>query len=71
MPMTNFELGKNVLNKIAWSADGKRIAVGDNTGKLSIMNIDKELYNSKLEDSNKFEKAMNIAKNNSKKSYYN
>ena len=43
MPITNFDLGKNVLNKIAWSADGKRIAVGDNNGKLSVMNIDKEV----------------------------
>lgn len=43
MPITNYEFGKNVLNKIAWSADGKRITVGDDSGKLSVMNIDKEV----------------------------
>jgi dynein intermediate chain len=44
MPITNFDLGKSVLNKIAWSSDGKRITVGDNNGKLFVMNIDKEVY---------------------------
>lgn len=46
MPITNYDLGKTVLNKIAWSSDGKRITVGDNNGKLSVMNIDKEVFSS-------------------------
>lgn len=38
-----YEVGKNSLNKLSWSHDGKRIAVGDITGKISILNVEKEV----------------------------
>jgi dynein intermediate chain len=34
------QIGKNALNKLCWSNDGKRIAVGDSTGKAHILNMD-------------------------------
>jgi hypothetical protein len=54
------------LNKLSWSGDGKKLAAGDISGKASVFNIDKELANSKAEDSLKFEKVISMAKNNKK-----
>ena len=41
-----YGVSKNALNKICWSQDGKRLAVGDSVGKTSILNIDKEVNKS-------------------------
>lgn len=43
VPLFRYDVGKNALNKMAYSADGKRIAVGDIAGKVSIMNLEKEV----------------------------
>jgi hypothetical protein len=43
VPLYRYDVGKNSLNKMSWSSDGKRIAVGDVTGKVSILNLDKEV----------------------------
>jgi dynein intermediate chain len=66
VPTFRYDMGKTVLNKIRWSQDGKRLAVGDFMGKVSVMQIEKELYSSKPEDSLKFEKMISIVKNNKK-----
>ena len=43
VPVCRYDVGKNSLNKMSWSTDGKRIAVGDISGKVSVLNIDKEV----------------------------
>lgn len=43
VPVYSYEVGKHALNKLHWSQDGKRLAVGDVNGKISILNIDKEV----------------------------
>jgi dynein intermediate chain len=42
------QIGKYALNKLCWSQDGKRIAVGDSMGKAYILNMDTNVitYNS-------------------------
>ena len=42
------QIGKYALNKLCWSQDGKRIAVGDSMGKAYILNMDTnvKVYNS-------------------------
>jgi len=42
-PVNRHDVGKSALNKINWSTDGKRVAVGDINGKLSIYSIDKDV----------------------------
>ena len=55
---------KDVINKLSWSDDGRRLAVGDDKGKVSILGISKDIYWSKVEDSLKFEKLVNKLKMN-------
>jgi WD40 repeat protein len=66
VPTFRYPVGKNALNKLSWSQDGKKLATGDSTGKVSVFNVEKELTNSKAEDSFKFEKVVAMAKNNKK-----
>ena len=56
VPKYKYQLEKDVINKLSWSQDGKRLAVGDSTGKITILGLGKAIYNSKVEDSLKFEK---------------
>lgn len=44
VPLYRYDVGKNSLNKMSWSSDGKRVAVGDVAGKVSILNLDKEVW---------------------------
>ena len=44
VPINRYEVGKNACNKLSWSQDGKRLAVGDINGKITILNIEKEVY---------------------------
>jgi dynein intermediate chain len=43
VPIYRYDVGNNPLNKMNWSVDGKRIAVGDLKGKVSVFNVDKEV----------------------------
>jgi hypothetical protein len=43
MPAFRYEVGKNSLNRLAWSHDGKRLSVGDMSGKVTVFNIEKEV----------------------------
>ena len=43
MPVYRYDVGKKALNKLAWSADGKRIATGDIAGKVTVFNVEKEV----------------------------
>lgn len=42
-PVFRYEPNKISLNKLNWSEDGKRIAVGDMNGKISLFNVDKDV----------------------------
>ena len=55
-PRIHCKLGKEALNKICWTEDGKRITVGDSAGKVQLFALDKQIYSSTSEDSKKFEK---------------
>jgi dynein intermediate chain len=43
VPLFRYDVGKNALNKISYSQDGKRMAVGDISGKISVLNLEKEV----------------------------
>jgi dynein intermediate chain len=43
VPLFRYDTGKNALNKMSWSNDGKRLAVGDIAGKVSVFNVEKEV----------------------------
>jgi dynein intermediate chain len=43
-PVSHKKTGGIPLNSIKWSHDGKKIAVGDAEGFLSIFNVDKDLW---------------------------
>ena len=38
------------LNALRWSRDGRRIAIGDAMGQVSILSVDKEMSTAKSED---------------------
>ena len=42
-PILSKEVGKDALNKVAWSSDGKRVAVGDINGKIIMYNLCKNV----------------------------
>ena len=54
LPVFRYNL-KSVINKISWSTDGKKLAVGDATGRVSIFNAEKDVYTTKQEDYIKFD----------------
>lgn len=47
------------INKLAWYHDGKKIAVGDSTGKVSVLGVEKDLYSTKIDDSSKLTSIIN------------
>ncbi len=55
-PRVHCKLGNEALNKICWTEDGKRITVGDSSGKIQLFALDKQIYISNSEDSKRFEK---------------
>lgn len=65
-PVYRHEIGRDALNKVNWSDDGKRLAVGDINGKISVMSLDKEFVNAKPEDLSKFQSLLK----NSNVDYY-
>lgn len=42
-PIISKEITKDALNKVSWSEDGKRVAMGDNRGKIYIYNCEKDV----------------------------
>ena len=62
IPLVRCNLGKEVLNKLSWSSDGRRLAVGDSSGRIKLLKVSKDLYKSKPEDSIKFEKVVSRMK---------
>ena len=54
-PVLHCKLGNDALNKICWTEDGKRITVGDSSGKIQLFGVDKQLYIYNNEDTKKFE----------------
>ena len=55
-PRVHCKLGNDAINKICWTEDGKRITVGDYSGKVQLFGLDKQIYLSNSEDSKRFEK---------------
>ncbi len=50
------------LNCLRWSKDGRRIAVGDSQGYVTILACDQELYSAKSDD---FDKIVDLVQRNS------
>ena len=53
IPVAHKKAADRPLNSVKWSMDGKKIAVGDAEGYLTIFNVDKELYHPKEDDAMK------------------
>ena len=63
-PLHRLILEKSVINQLAWSEDGKRLAVGEDSGKVNLLGISSKIYKSSLDDSLKFEKNVGKLKMN-------
>lgn len=63
MPTSRHEL-KNAANKLAWSTNGKNLAVGDDKGHVTVFAAEKEVFNVKREDFAKFDKVLENIKEN-------
>ena len=63
MPTSRHEL-KNAANKLAWSNNGKNLAVGDDKGHVTVFAAEKEVFNVKKEDYAKFDKVLVNIKDN-------
>ena len=53
---------RNPLNCLRWSKDGRRLAVGDSQGYVTVIACDKELYEPKPDD---FQKIVDLVGSNS------
>ena len=63
--IVNKDICKQALTKLDWSNDGKRLALGDSTGRIELFNVHKEIVNSSPADALKLEKILaNARKNN-------
>ena len=69
-PLYELEISKNALTKLDWSDDGRRVSIGDCTGKIYLYNVNKEVATSTADDASKFEKILANAKNNSQTSNF-
>lgn len=50
------------LNSLRWSRDGRRLAIGDSTGQVSILAVDQEMSTAKSED---FDQVVSLVQQNS------
>ena len=55
-PVSRKKVGGVPLNSLKWSRDGKKIAVGDSEGKLSIFSVDKDMYTPREDEVQKMSK---------------
>ncbi len=55
-PQVHKRVANKTLNVLRWSNDGRRMAVGDADGFLSLYSVDKEFYSQKGEDFAKMER---------------
>lgn len=63
MPYYRYNLRKP-LNKAAWSVDGRKLAVGDCNGRINVFASEKEVYNVKKENIEKFDRFIYSLKEN-------
>ena len=42
-PLYRHDVGKDALNKLSWSGDGKKLCVGDINGKVMVYSLDKDV----------------------------
>ena len=64
VPVVKKQINENgiPLNCLRWSKDGRRLAVGDSQGYITMLNCDQELYQPKPDD---FQKVVDLVANNS------
>ena len=55
-PVYRHDVSKTSLNKLSWSDDGRRIAVGDVCGKIIMYNLDKDIVLAKQDDAAKLQR---------------
>ena len=63
-PMARKQISENnrPLNCLRWSNDGRRIAVGDSQGQVTLLTCDQEIYAPKQDD---FDKIVDLVQQNS------
>ncbi|CDJ37717.1 dynein intermediate chain, putative [Eimeria tenella] len=62
-PKPDVPLGAHLAkNKVAWSADGRRLATGDAMGNIEMWNVSPQVYQPRAEDSEKFDRHIEGAK---------
>ena len=57
-PVARKQTGKKALNCLRWSQDGRKVAVGDSEGFVSLWSVEKELSMQRSEDFIKLERLM-------------
>ncbi len=65
-PQVHKKTSNMSINTLKWSLDGKKIAMGDSSGNLSMWNVDKELAIPKNDDVNKLERLIHSNPESSK-----
>ena len=58
-PIVHCKMGDDAINNICWTEDGKRLAVGDFSGKIQLLGMDKSIYETTNDEAKKFEKIIN------------
>ncbi|MCQ2820792.1 MAG: hypothetical protein MJ252_26330 [archaeon] len=58
-PKYRYKTGEDVVNKLIWSEDARRLIYGNSSGKINVLSLSKKIYKSKTEDSLKFEEILN------------
>ena len=51
--------GNDIITKLCWIDDGKKIIYGNNDGSVKVISLGKDIYTSKVEDSLKFDELLN------------
>lgn len=59
-----FNNGQSALNKLKWTKCGNKIAIGDDLGKVSIVDVNENISRPKVDDSKKLTNTLNELKQN-------